>query len=287
MSQNSQTETVLHPGDLDDPGRPVVALASDHLGPHRFALHKHLRAQLVYAISGVMTVSTSEGTWVVPPQQAVWVPPGVLHEVQSGRPLAMRTLYLHPDAVEGLPESCCVVTVPPLLRELILKAVTLPPDYPPTGPEARLMAVIPDQLRAIEPEPLHLPIPTDRRLRSVTDALSKNPADGRSLADWAHSAGASERTLARLFRRQTGMTFGAWRQRLRLLLAIARLAEGSPVTAVAYELGYESPSAWPSRPGVGRRRDRPRAGRLRPAGAARAAAAGAAARAAGPPARRG
>jgi AraC-like DNA-binding protein len=191
-----------------------------------------------------MTVSTAEGTWVVPPQQAVWVPAGVLHEVQSGAPLAMRSLYFHPGAVAGLPANCCVLTVPPLLRELILAAVALAPDYPPAGPEARLMAVIPDQLRAIEPEPLHLPLPADRRLRALTDGLSRDPADGRSLADWARSAGASERTLARLFRRQTGMTFGAWRQRLRLLLAIARLAEGAPVTAVAYELGYESPSAF-------------------------------------------
>lgn len=191
-----------------------------------------------------MTVSTGDGTWVVPPQQAVWVPPGVLHEVTSIGALAMRTLYLHPAAIGGLPEACRVVTVPALLRELILRAVTLPPDYPPDGPEARLMAVVPDQLQALQPEPLHLPMPSDRRLRTITDALAKRPADGRSLADWARSAGASERTLARLFRRETGMTFGAWRQRLRLLAAIARLAEGRPVTAVAFDLGYESPSAF-------------------------------------------
>jgi len=237
-------ETSPHPGDLADPGRPVVALASDHPGPHRFPPHQHLRAQLVYAVAGVMTVSTGEGTWVVPPQQAVWVPPGVRHEVKSATPLAMRTLYIHPAATAGLPRGCCVVTVPPLLRELILIATTLPAAYVPDGPEARLMAVIPDQLRRLRPEPLHLPIPADRRLRGVTEVLSRHPADGRSLADWARTAGASERTLARLFKQQTGMTFGAWRQRLRLLLAIGRLAEGHSVTAVAYDLGYESPSAF-------------------------------------------
>lgn len=241
---NSQTRAASHPGDLDDPGRPVVALASDHAGPHRFSLHRHLRAQLVYAVAGVMTVRTSEGTWVVPPQQAVWVPPGVAHEVRSATDLAMRTLYIHPAATGGLPRGCCVVTVPALLRELILTATTLPEAYAPDGPEARLMAVIPDQLRRLEPEPLHLPIPADRRLRAVTEALSQHPADGRSLAQWARTAAASERTLARLFKQETGMTFGAWRQRLRLLLAIGRLAEGQAVTAVAYDLGYESPSAF-------------------------------------------
>lgn len=244
MSKNSQTKSAPHPGDLDDPARPVVAKASDHPGPHHFPLHRHLRAQLVYAVAGVMTVSTGEGTWVVPPQQAVWVPPGVEHEVRSATPLAMRTLYIHPAATGGLPRTCCVVTVPPLLRELILVATALPADYAEDGPAARLMAVIPDQLRRLRPEPLHLPLPSDRRLRGVTAALSHYPADGRSLADWALTAGASERTLARLFKQETGMTFGAWRQRLRLLLAIGRLAEGQPVTAVAYDLGYESPSAF-------------------------------------------
>jgi AraC-like DNA-binding protein/mannose-6-phosphate isomerase-like protein (cupin superfamily) len=244
MSTNRQTEILPHPGDLADPGRPVVAKASDHAGPHHFPLHRHLRAQLVYAVAGVMTVRTGEGTWVVPPQQAVWVPSGVEHEVSSATDLAMRTLYIHPAATAGLPGSCCVVTVPPLLRELILHAAKLPAGYPEDGPEARLMAVIPDQLRRLRPEPLHLPIPTDRRLRSITEALSKHPADGRSLGDWARTAGASERTLARLFKQETGMTFGAWRQRLRLLLAIGRLAEGHAVTAVAYDLGYESPSAF-------------------------------------------
>jgi AraC-like DNA-binding protein len=244
MSRNSQTEILPHPGDLDDPDRPVVAIASDHPGPHRFPFHHHFRAQLVYAVAGVMTVSTGEGTWVVPPQQAVWVPPGVRHDVKSATPLAMRTLYIHPAATEGLPGSCCVVTVPPLLKELILTAVALPAHYSPDSAEARLMAVIPDQLRSLQPEPLHLPIPSDRRLRGITDALSDHPADGRSLADWARTAGASERTLARLFRRETGMTFGAWRQRLRLLSAIGRLAEGQSVTSVAFDLGYESPSAF-------------------------------------------
>jgi len=130
------------------------------------------------------------------------------------------------------------------LRELILYATTLRDHYAPDGPEARVMAVIPDQLRLLRPEPLHLPTPADRRLRAITDALSEHPSDGRSLADWARTAGASERTLARLFQRETGMTFGAWRQRLRLLVAIGRLAEGQSVTSAAFDLGYESPSAF-------------------------------------------
>jgi AraC-like DNA-binding protein len=117
-------------------------------------------------------------------------------------------------------------------------------DYPPEGPEARVMTVILDELRALKPEPLHLPHPRDVRLKRIAEALLADPADGRALEDWARDAGASARTLARLFVKETGMTFGAWRERLRLTAAVARLGEGEPVTAVAYDLGYQSPSAF-------------------------------------------
>ena len=244
MSRNSQTPLDPHPGDLDDPSRPIVALARDHAGPHRFPPHRHRRAQLVYAVEGVMTVETTGGTWVVAPQHAVWVPAGVEHEVRAAGPLAMRTLYVDPAAARGMPETCCVVGVPALLRELILRAVAGSPGVAPDRAAARLLAVIPDELLRLEPEPLHLPLPGDRRLKAVTERLAASPADGRPLAAWARAAGASERTLARLFLAETGLTFGAWRQRLRLLAAVARLAEGQAVTTVAYDLGYDSPSAF-------------------------------------------
>lgn len=235
-----------NPGDLEDPAWPVVGYARDHPSGHDTGRHQHRRAQLVYASAGVMTVTTATGTWVVPPQQAVWVPARITHQVRANGPLTMRTLYVlvGPGNAAGLPASCCVVGVPPLLRELILRAVTFTAEAPPSDAESRLLAVILDELRSLVPEPLHLPLPRDRRLTAVTDGLAADPADGRSLGEWARAAGASERTLARLFVTETGLTFGAWRQRLRLLSAVARLAEGQAVTAVAYDLGYDSPSAF-------------------------------------------
>jgi AraC-like DNA-binding protein len=156
----------------------------------------------------------------------------------------MRTLYVDETVARELPTECCVVAVPPLLRQLILRAMAVGVDYAPESAGARVMAVILDELRALKPEPLHLPHPRDPRLKKIAKALLADPADGRALADWAKGAGASERTLARLFVKQTGMTFGAWRERLRLTTAVARLAEGEPVTSVAYDLGYQSPSAF-------------------------------------------
>lgn len=191
-----------------------------------------------------MTVMTAEGTWVVPPQQAVWVPARTDHEVKSAGPLAMRSLYIHPDETHGLSLQCCVLTVTPLLRELILKIVSLPNRNPVSPADARLMEVILDQLRELKPAPLHLPMPKDPRLRAVTNRLIRDPGDNRSLAAWSRLTGASSRTLARLFLKETGMSFGNWRQQLRLLSAISHLALEIPVTTVAYDLGYRSPSAF-------------------------------------------
>lgn len=231
-------------GVLGDPARPIVARAFDETASGRYPPHSHVRAQLAYAVSGALMADTDYGSWLVPPQQAVWVPAGVTHEVRAFGPLAMRNLYLHPDSVLDLPGECRVIAVSGLLRELILRAVDFRDDGPPSAAESRIGLMILDELRMAEPEPLHLPLPRDRRLRTVTDALTSDPGDSRPLARWARIAGASERTLARLFVKETGLTFAAWRQRLRLLGAVARLAEGEAVTTVAYDLGYDSPSAF-------------------------------------------
>jgi AraC-like DNA-binding protein/mannose-6-phosphate isomerase-like protein (cupin superfamily) len=239
-------QNILHDtlSNNPDPRLPVIAVAHDRPDNFNTPFHHHLRAQLVYATAGVMRVSTETATWVVPPQQAVWIPSNVEHTAVSNSPLALRTLYIHPDAASKLADICCVLSVPPLLREMILYAVTLPQDYAPDSAEARLMAVIPDLLSTLEPEPLQLPLPSDRRLRTITDALMEDPADKHSLAYWANHVGASERTLSRHFRNETGISFNDWRQRLRLLWSITLLSSEKSVTAVAYELGYESPSSF-------------------------------------------
>ena len=233
-----------HPGNLCDPRRPVVTVASDSPEGCHFPLHRHIRAQLVFASEGVMTVTTAAGTWVVPPQQAVWVPAGTDHEVHSAGPLSMRSLYVHPEAARGLPTECCVMSAEPLLRELILKVVAVSETGVPEDSYARLVEVVLDELRGLKPAPLHLPLPRDPRLKAITDSLLSEPGDNRDLAEWGKLAGASGRTLARLFRKETGMTFAGWRRQLRLLAAVSRLGAGEPVTSVAYDLGYHSPSAF-------------------------------------------
>jgi len=227
-----------------DPDLPVIPLAMQVSNAGCAAVHDHPRGQLIYASSGVMRVICRGDIWVVPPSQAVWVPPGIDHEVYFPGDVALRNLFVDPSATTGLPEQCTVVKVSSLLRELILKAVRVGDNYAPETAEFRLMQVILDELRQAEPTPLHLPMARDGRLLRVMDALLKNPGDGRSLGDWADTAGASPRTLARLFVRETGLTFGVWRKRLLLQEAIDRLGRGDNVTRIAYDLGYQSLSAF-------------------------------------------
>lgn len=244
MSNIRQPINIDPAGELDDPSRPVIAVAHDRPEAFEVPPHEHLRAQLVYATNGVMRVSTDDATWIVPPQQAVWVPPGVTHSVVNESKVAFRTLYLHPEVVAGLPDRCCVISVSPLLRELILYATTLGDDESEHHLQASLLSVTPALLATLKVEPLQLPLPKDRRLQMITDTLMDEPADRRALSDWAKQVGASERTLERLFQKELAMNYSQWRQRRRLLSAISRLSEGTPVTTTAYELGYASPSAF-------------------------------------------
>ncbi len=224
--------------------RPVVAHAADFAAGYHITPHDHIHAQLIHGSQGVMQVRAGEGSWVVPPERGLWVPAGIEHEIVMRGRVAMRTLYIQADALPAMPAHCAVVAVGPLLQALIERAVAAPPVYDEQGPDGRIFAVILDELKLLPTIPLHLPTGRDRRLRRVTAALEAAPGDGRPLEAWAREAGASPRTLARLFLRETGMTFGAWRQQARLLHALIGLAEGQAVTALALDLGYASPSAF-------------------------------------------
>ena len=228
----------------DDVARPVVGIAWDYASGDYIPRHHHRKAQLVFASEGVMTVSTDEGSWVVPPQRAVWVPGATQHEIAMSGPVKMRTLYLSPEAAARFPDHCAVVSVSALLRELIVRAVGFGPAYSDDGPEMRLVDVLLDEIFATQTAPLHLPLSDEPRTRRVMDALLASPGDARDLEAWSKVAGASARTVARLFERETGMTFGAWRTQLRLLRSLESLALGNDVTTVALSLGYESPSAF-------------------------------------------
>ncbi len=240
MSQSSR-RVVVPIGNAD---RLVSGLAGTYDAGDRIPRHCHESAQLIYATSGVMTVRTDAGRWVVPSQRAVWVPPLEDHSIRMSGSVEMRTVYVRADRIKGLSKSCAVVHVSPLLREIILRIVGFRSPLERNSRESRLAAVFLDEIRAAEQMPLHLPVPSDPRLQRITESLRQAPGNQNTLAQWAAVAGASERTLARLFADQTGLTFGQWRQQARLLAGLELLALGQSVTSVALDLGYESPSAF-------------------------------------------
>ena len=222
----------------------VVAYGRDLDKGSILPFHSHRRAQLVYASNGVMSVTTRTASYVVPQQRAVWMPGGVEHQIDARSAVTMRTLYIDPAAATGLPREVCVLQVTPLLRALIVEAVTAGPGYEPAGPESRIMAVILDQIRSQPVASLALPIPSDPRLCRLVQSLISNPADSRNLDEWANEVGASKRTLVRLFPSETGMTFRDWRQQRRLLRALELLTTGENITNIALEVGYNNTSAF-------------------------------------------
>jgi AraC-like DNA-binding protein len=241
MSQKRQRAILDHRGD---PSAQLTALSYDYPLKYRVPWHFHEWDQLVYASHGVMTVQTSEGTWVVPTHRAVWIPAGIAHTIAMSGLVAMRTLYLKPRLAKVLPRTCCVVNVSSLLRELILNAchsATLKRAIPR---QRHLIDMILDQLETVRMVPLQLGNPTDSRAKRIADTLLADPSDRRSLAQVCKVAGASKRTVERLFREELGMTLGRWRQQLRLMEAMRLLAEGAKVTHAALEAGYSTPSAF-------------------------------------------
>src|SRR5262249_7127170 len=224
------------PADYQRGPRPVAAMAKDFPDGYHNHPHQHEGAQLLCAAHVATLGATSAGGGAVPPRRAVGMPAGLVHEIRMIGAVAMRTLYIREDAATRLPGSVRVLAVSPLLRELILRACALPITYDEAGPAGRLMTLIIDEIAALPTVALDLPLPRDAGLGRICRALSAEPGTTRTLDDWSRDAGASPRTLARLFVKETGLTFASWRQQARLLAATAMLAAGEPITRIALEL---------------------------------------------------
>ncbi|MGW0521722.1 AraC family transcriptional regulator [Crossiella sp. NPDC003009] len=240
MSPSRQATPMLVPAS----GAVLVGSFDLPLGT-RFDWHLHPVHQLAWAASGVLAVTTPDGTWVLPTNRALWLPAGIGHSTAAIGSATMRSLYLAPAACPpDWPATWArptVVAAPPLLRELIpyLGQETLSPQA-----RARAEAVVFDLLEPLPVTTLAVPSPHDPRTRAISTALTADPADPRTLGEWGRQVGASERTLARLFRTETGLPFGRWRTQLRIQAALPLLAHGIAVSTVARRVGYESTSAF-------------------------------------------
>jgi AraC-like DNA-binding protein len=234
----------VYRGDLGASARPVVAQASTRADGYTIPLHRHRRGQLLHAISGIMRIETENSVWIVPPARALWVPPDLAHITSMKGRVEIRTLYIAAEHCSTLPAHAAIVEVSRLLRELILAALEEPPDYTDDSRGGIIARLILTELGRLRHQSLTVPMPRDPRALRVARPLLGNCAVDLDLDGWAERAGASRRTLARLFRGETGLSFAEWRARLRTVDGIARIANGASVGEAAAAVGYASPSAF-------------------------------------------
>jgi len=208
--------------------------------------HHHNCGQLVFASTGIMNVTTEAGTWVVPPQRAVWMPSRRPHVIKASTSLAFRTVYVETKLASAISQECFVLHVTPLLRELVLDIVRLSESDGWGRRGEAITCLIEEEVvhASRNPTAVHLPMPQDPRVQPIVKGLLADPSDPRSREDWARFVGASGRTIDRIFAAQCGMSFRAWKRQAILLEALRRLADGQSVSNVALDLGYESVSSF-------------------------------------------
>jgi AraC-like DNA-binding protein/quercetin dioxygenase-like cupin family protein len=226
----------------DDVPRPVVTYGVAVAGVSRFELepHRHQKGQLILSQRGALTCEVEGGLWMVPPGSAIWIPGGALHAIRATGRLEGCNAFFDAAASAALPRACCALSVTPLLRELLIRAAHLPALYVEGGAASHLVTVLLDEIAAAPVEDLHLPMPSDGRLRRMAGMMMADPSDRATMAEWARRVGLSERTLARLLSRETGMSFGRWRQQLNVILAVQWLSAGASIQQTAAQIGYES-----------------------------------------------
>lgn len=213
-------------------------------GTRDYGWHSHARGQLYCVESGLVHVRTAQGSWLLPPHRAGWMPPGVEHTVTLSGRMSGWGVFVTPPECGCLPAEPCVIGVTELMRALVRRASSWVWATELDESQERITAVLLEEICRAQREPLHLPMPLDRRALRIAVALIERPEDNRSLEEWAAWAGLSPRSLSRLFRGETALSFAQWRQLARLSRGLERLAEGEAVSAVADALGYASVSAF-------------------------------------------
>jgi AraC-like DNA-binding protein len=223
-------------------------LATNYASGYRIDSHHHPWHQLLYAVSGAMTVSTATSAWMIPTGRAVFIPAGCAHAIRMWGSVEMRTLYFSSTLTAFEIAECRVVEVAPLLRELILRTVERLGLDSRAAHDMRLIGLLEDEVKTAlaeaEDSPLALPIPRDERALALARYVLEQPVTHDSVDGLAKQHGVARRTLERRFRDETGMSFGMWRQKARMLDSIRLLAEGKSVTDTALDCGYSSVSAF-------------------------------------------
>jgi len=241
----AKSQPLLDPARTDsETGPDVIAVHCSMDDIRNTPSHRHARGQLIGALGGLLTIDTAEGRMVVPPSHAIWIAPMQTHGMRSHGAFDGWSVYVAPSQCESLPAASGVMRVSGLLREAVLRAANWSATDLIDQAQSHILSVILDEIALLPRQHFALPLPTDPRLLKIATALADDPADQRSLPQWAEWAAIAPRTLTRRFIAETGMSLSEWRQRARLMRALEWLAAGEPVTSIAIDLGYDSLSAF-------------------------------------------
>ena len=229
-----------------DPKRGVSVATLAYEYPSRFQVpeHAHGSDQLIYAISGLMEVSSDQSMWLIPPHFALWIPARTHHRIHMPGAVSMRTLYLRTGLAARLEPRCAVLHVTPLLRELIVETVSIGQLRMRDHYECALRDLLIRQLQKATPMPTFVTLPREERALAVAQAILRNPAESKSMAVLCSEAGVSVRTIERAFRKDVGTSFESWRRQVRLTKAVELLVSGCSIKEVAYKVGYCQSSAF-------------------------------------------
>lgn len=244
MPVNKKPVTSPEEFDADAFTQPAIALHVSSSGEYAGqSPHAHRKGQLILSLRGAVSCKVQDALWLVPPGHAVWVPGEIPHSCRVTKNAETCFLFIEPGAA-AMPEACCTLAITSLVRELVLFLAEQEHAYSPDSKNARLAAVLLEHIPDVPVKALHLPVSDHPKIRNMAEALFNEPDDRRTLKQWAAHLVTSERSLARLIKEATGMSFGRWRQQLHLMIALSHLAEGQSVQRVAGTLGYDSVSAF-------------------------------------------
>ena len=225
-------------------GVSIATLAYEYPSCFQVPEHAHGSDQLIYAISGIMEVSSDQSVWLIPPHFALWIPARTQHRIHMPGPVSMRTLYLRGHLSARSVPRCAVLHVTPLLRELIIETVCVGQLRMRDHYECALRDLLITQIQKATPVPTFVTLPREERAFAVAQAILRNPAESKTMAILCAKAGVSVRTIERTFRNEVGTSFESWRRQVRLMKAVELLVSGCSIKEVAYKVGYCQSSAF-------------------------------------------
>ncbi|MDV7644942.1 helix-turn-helix transcriptional regulator [Acinetobacter oleivorans] len=230
---------------IEESGSFIIGVSEKWEPNTKISMHTHSRHQLIYSIKGSIQVLTDQGYWILPPLRAIWIDKNIAHGFRSRYSAEIYILYIKSEIDFQLSNNSCVVlNITPLLKELVNKCITFEWYYPTDSAENRLSQVLIDQLVNMDQPPVNIPEPQNLKLKKIVQIFRDDPSNTMKLSDLSDIVHASERTIERLFIQDTGMSFSEWRNRFRLVTSLEYLAENVTVSNIANLVGYDHSSSY-------------------------------------------